>query len=313
MENTQTADIAVHTGIAGQYSAQVIHADGSVTEVPWFENMILDSGLDDMGTQNGPLRARCHVGTGTSTPVAGQVALDSRIASVIHTNYFSGNGYPAVNVGAPTYASEHTTSYTFGIGAVVGNITEVGVSADQYTTGARLFSRSLFKDGGGNPIAVTVTATDQLVVYHKVIFTPVSSDYTGTVSISGTPYGYTIRRYNIAVVAGVSAHQSTVDAVIPNALTAFGGTVSLNPITSTSGLTGTNLGTGANSTLAAYIPGTFTRGVAFVFPPPIANHVGGVMGFHLGSVIHSQIVLDAPIMKTNLQQLTLNFQMSWGR
>lgn len=320
MKNAQTTDIAMHTRIAGQYSAQVIHADGSITEVPWFDNMILDSGLDDVGVLGTgiDLRYACHVGTGTAATVASQTTLGARISPTVAPVAPYQSGGTNVNLGAPTYATETTYSFTFGLGGVVGNITEVGLGTNTTagTNGTRLFCRSLFKDGSGNPIAITVTASDQLVVYHKLITTRTLTDSVGTVTISGTPYGFTTRALNIGSTSATKLLLPSDVLLSANGTTAYTGTVSLAAITASSGPTGTTNGSATGGSYGTYTLGTFTRVSSITWGPTVANAAGGIKGVQLYNVSGyaiAQIVFDTPIMKTNLQQLTLNFQMSWGR
>ena len=296
---------AMHMKVSGEYSAEVRHSDGTVTEIPWFKNMILNSGLDDLGTMGG-LRNYCHVGTGTSTPAVTQVALDAKIGA-----YGSAGTSTTTQIGAPSYAWSTTLPYTFAIGAIVGNITEVGVG--QSTTGTRLYSRSRFVDGGGNPIAITVTASDQLVVYHKVTVTPPITDGTGSVVISGVTYNYTTRLAAAGQYGDHFSDWSSVAVFDAGSSYAFGSDAALAPITSL-----WPVGTGSNNatsvTYSTYISGTYYRDTSLVWSPTVANLAGGIKGFRVASGCgYFQIVLNTPIMKTNLQQLTMVFRRSWGR
>jgi hypothetical protein len=306
MQQEQTnITAAMHMRVSGEYSAEVRHADGTITEIPWFKNLILNSGLDDLGTMGG-LRNYCHVGTGTSTPAVTQVALDAKIGT-----YGSYASATTTQIGAPSYAWATTLPYTFAIGAIVGNITEVGVGAT--TSGTRLYSRARFTDGGGNPIAITVTASDQLVVYHKVTVTPPITDGTGSVVISGTTYNYTTRL--LSAGQNVSRFEDLGVAVfLPTSASAFGSNAALSAITA-SVPTGTNLGNSNTGTYLPYVPGTYYRDTSLVWSPEYANAVGGIKGFRATGSDSTvfQIILDTPIMKTNLQQLTMVFRRSWGR
>jgi hypothetical protein len=307
MQQEQTnITAAMHMRVSGEYSAEVRHADGTVTEIPWFKNLILDSGLDDLGTMAG-LRNYCHVGTGTSTPVVTQVALDAKIGT-----YGSYASATTTQIGAPSYAWATTLAYTFAIGAIVGNITEVGVGAT--ISGTRLYSRARFTDGGGNPIAITVTASDQLVVYHKVTVTPPITDGTGSVVISGTTYNYTTRLLYAGLTADRFENIGVAVFTLDGAATVYGSNAALSAITA-SAPTGTAIGNDSGGgTYSTYVPGTYYRDTTVVWSPTVANDAGGIKGFRVTSSCGNfQIILNTPIMKTNLQQLTMVFRRSWGR
>lgn len=125
----------------------------------------------------------CVVGTGSSTPAATQSALDNQIAST--TSTYAANDSTAVEADAisgDTY-SNFTKFFSFPLGSVVGNITELGVRA--VYTATPLITRALVRDPSGNPIAVTVTAEDQLYVAYRIRqyatnFTPYGGSFTVT-------------------------------------------------------------------------------------------------------------------------------------
>ena len=64
-----------------------------------------------------------------------------------------------------------------------GNLTEFGGSA---LSAGTLHTRSLFKDGAGNPITITKTSSEQLVITYDVEFTAAPTAAAGgNVSIAG--------------------------------------------------------------------------------------------------------------------------------
>ena len=98
------------------------------------------------------------------------------------------------------YIRPSSVLYTFALGAVVGNLTELGIaSSSNDLPSTKLHTRALFKDGAGDPTTVTVTALDQLVVTYvvqkSVPMAPVSSSITADVNGVATDIAYTIYPY----------------------------------------------------------------------------------------------------------------------
>lgn len=302
-----TTELKQTTTLAGQYKATITHADGSVTETPWMDNLILNSGLDDLGGLNSPdsmVASHCHVGTGTTTPAATQLALDAKIASkAVDT-------MTRVSLGSPTYKAELTYNYTFEQGAVVGNISEVGVGA--LIAGTRLFSRALFTTLGV-PVAITVVALDQLTISYKLTVAPPLTDSTGSVVIAGVTYGYTGR------LASAASFMSNPGYMFANGFSNVAYAVALNS-TATLG-TVVDSGTGGfastYSVIATpYTAGSYSRTTTVVYDSMRGNDAGGIKGFHvsIGGMMHNyQYVLDTAIPKTNTNELRINFTTSWAR
>lgn len=176
---------AVECGVAGYYTFEL-------NGVPAFsmptKNLITDFGwnrLFNMGEQNNNLTV-VQVGTGNTTPSTADTSLVAFLAQV------AGNSTGTVQKGTDTigeYTSTRVT-YVFAQGAVVGNISEVGWKVANGDSA--LTSRSLIKDGLGNPATMTVTAIDQLTVTYELRYyrPPVSN--SGTLTIGGVSTNYTL-------------------------------------------------------------------------------------------------------------------------
>lgn len=302
--------IDLQTKLTGEYRLVVKHEDGSTQDSGWFDNLILNQGLDALGNNAGTGIVRyAHVGTGTSTPVNTQTALDSYIASAQALNTTNANS--ATNEGAPLYRTTLTYSYAFAQGAVVGNITEIGVG--NTSTAGNLFSRARIVDNLGNPTSISVVALDQLTVYYRLRITPPITDTTGAVTISGTSYNYTMRvssvagfgntvgllsgANNFSAAYGVSAHQA--GSVL--------GTITGAPTMSASSGT---------VTTAAYTIGTYYRDATLNWSISQGNVSGGIqciqVSFALGAIAF-QARFDTVIPKTNTNVLALNMRYSWAR
>lgn len=306
----------IHTSVAGQYRMEIRRGGELIKDTDWFDNIITDIGLDRLATTSGAL-SYCRVGTGTSTPVAANQTLDAVVAVSP-----GGAWQSSVNEGSPLYRHTSTVSYTFTQGAVVGNISEVGVG--WATTGNALFSRALIVDGNGNPTTITLTAIDQLTVYYRLMWTPALNDGAGSLTLGGTVYNYTIRPLAI----GSFGNQYMVDgsAFAPYNVSAgasttgqatYGSGASLAAITATNP-NGTQTGSGGTASAATYTNGTFYRDSTLSWAPSQGNATGGIqlitVVFQYPYQGHKyQIYFNTPIPKTNTQTLTINMRISWGR
>ena len=121
------------------------------------------------GVTSTTVNSRCSVGTGSTPPAFTNTALESQIGFA--------NTRVIVNNTA-TYITEtdevefvNSTRFTFNQGAIVGNISELGIFYGNLSTSTDLQARSLIKDLEGNPspLQKTITADDQLVVNYDLI------------------------------------------------------------------------------------------------------------------------------------------------
>lgn len=306
-----------HIGLSGQYRIEVRDQYGNIKqETDWFDNLILDIGLDRVGV-NAALGQYARVGTGTSTPIVAQTQLDAQIAAsstvAVNTGTF-------VNSGSPLYETETSTPYSFAQGAVVGNITEIGVG--WATTGATLFSRALIVDTGGSPIAITLTSIDQLTVYYKLKIVPSLADVSSSVTISGTPVPYTGRVSSVQTF-GANSNLMYSGGIPYQSINGATGAVYQFPTTlggvTSSPSAGSNvaLGVGAASVShSAYSSGTYYLDSTLNFPTGSSANfgagIGGLRLYYQGQMFF-QYAFGSAIMKTNTRVLTLTFRFSWSR
>ena len=108
----------------GRYQLWV-ERDGEITEsTGWFDNLITDNGLDLIGTGYSP---NCHVGSGTTPPEYTDTQLESYVASVGFLEaWYDDAGLSET----PQYRSRFRR-YRAGIGAISGQISEVGIGPAQ--------------------------------------------------------------------------------------------------------------------------------------------------------------------------------------
>lgn len=168
-------------GVKGSYELEIVRGDGS-NEQYAFDNLLLNSYVTRWSSSANSLGNAwyCHVGSGT-TPVT---VTDTQLAGYIATCSTSGatsNGSGVTNYkDGADYWTEKVHTFTFTVGQVVGTVAEVGISPDlSHTT---ITSRALIKDTSNNPITLTLTVNDQLVVRYRLRYriptTQVSSIHT---------------------------------------------------------------------------------------------------------------------------------------
>lgn len=172
--------------VSGRYQITASKLDGrSRVLADWFENLILDAGLVELGYRQ--CTTVCSVGTGNSEPVATQTALGSLLASTSTVNS------QVVNFSStPPYYGFNRKTFRFPLGGVVGTIAEVGVG-----WGAGLFSRSLIKDSNGAPTTITLLPDEVLdVTYELRLYAP-TVDRVESLVINGTTHTVTTRAIGV--------------------------------------------------------------------------------------------------------------------
>lgn len=175
-------------GVAGYYTFEL-------NGVPVFpspsKNLITDFGWDRfMNLVNvGATTTQIQLGTSNTPPTAADTTLGNLVASMNHgaTNTsVSTSGTDAIG----TYQGQRM-SFAFAQGAVVGNIAEVGYKVQ--AADSSLSSRSLIKDGMGNPAVIVSTAIDQLTVTYELrYYLNRTLSTTGSITVAGTPTTWTL-------------------------------------------------------------------------------------------------------------------------
>lgn len=292
------------TGVSGFYKIEAVKPDGRRRLLAdWFPNLITTLGANLLGNST-PLGI-CCVGSGNTPPALGDTALQALVATdtnVISTTFSAQS--------APPYFGSTVTQYNFAAGTATGNLSEVGVGF----AATSLFSRALILDGGGNPTTITVLANEALfVTYQLNQFVP-TADVTGTVTIAGVNYNYTLRAadatsaawaYRNGEAGGISSVPSP--AVSNGAIGAVTGNIT-GTLSAPSGVVNN-----------AYSNGSFTLSGTATWGLSQGNLAGGVTAAsvefgtnsNFGSRGHYQVGFSAPIPKDGSHVLTLSFSTSW--
>lgn len=305
--------INIGAGISGEYRLVVTKPDGTVsTDTGWFKNLIVNQGLDRIGNGGlNPIFNYCRVGTGNSTPAVTQTSLDAQIAASNAIGAATSN----TNEGAPLYRTTLVNTCVFPQGSVIGNITEVGIG--WATTGTTLFSRALILDNLGFPTSITLVAIDQLTVYYRVRIVPPLTDFSGSVTISGTPYNYTSRVASVGSFGNIQ-YLFTYDYFSsPGTSSTYAAGATLGAITAF-GPTGTQSGTAGSVSNGSYTNGNYYKDSNWSWSITQGLATGGIQAirFSWGQTYQPfgfQVRFDTPIPKTNTNVLTLTMRFTWFR
>lgn len=166
--------------------------DDAVVQQGTQHNLLLDSGLDNIGTYGlvDPYEYAC-VGTGTSDPVVSQTALDAEVARTLTrpSGYSDNPQYQSPGI----YILEIVREFSEA-SIANQNLTEWGFSP--VATGG-VGVRERFRDDQGNPVTLTPDGSQKLRLTYEVTVT-----LTPT---SPTPCSFTVTGVGQATSAGVDA------------------------------------------------------------------------------------------------------------
>lgn len=184
--------------LAGRLHWQLIDRAGKVHREGEQSNLITNLGLNQIATtaivqggssgqsthsQTYPLIAYAATGTGNTTPDATDTALEGELART-NTTYSLDT---ITRSSAGVYSI--TKHFEFDYDEANGNNQEWGISWS--SAAGNLFSRALYRDGGGDP--ETVTKTDdyklRLIYTLEVTLTPAASYSSGGMTITGSAAG----------------------------------------------------------------------------------------------------------------------------
>ena len=292
-------------GLSGEYRLVVRRVvDGGVTrDTGWIPNLITDAGLNRLGS--GGWSGWCHIGTGTTAPAVGDVALAAQAASTSSTV----PGGATSNSGSPLYRTTTTLVYRFNTGQLNGNYTEVGISWGNGT----LWSRALIVDGSGSPTSITVTSSEFLDVFYRLTMVPDLTDHNYSCTIQGVTYAVTRRA---ASVSNQSTWSPKESAWIPaqgqgsSTIVAYSGT--LGEVTGSP--SGTSAGKFGSPSAGAYSNNSYTRTSSMSIALGELNVPGGIKTMLVNDSVGSWQHQFTPVIpKDDTKVMSLNFSMSWGR
>lgn len=278
---------------------------GEKRSTGWFDNLILDQGLNVMGT-NGPMNF-CRVGTSGAAVNVLQTALGAQIAS---TGTTQSSLYAWDTVG--NEYGYHRKVFRFGAGVATGTLREVGVGK---AASSELFSRALIADGGGTPTPFVVGAAEILDVIYEIRYYPKITDTVTVINVNGIDYTFTIRPENADFTF---ARESDVSFLWSTSGMGGGGSTGCYAATSDitfndylSALSGLSV-VSNGAVISAYVSGSYERIRSWNFGPN--NGSSALYAFRFPTPCGEwKMRVTPPLPKSATNSLTIAIKMSWGR
>lgn len=309
----------------GRYKLEIMKPDGRIRQTIEFPNLITNNGLDILSGSvgSGNWSVACAVGSGNTAPAV----TDTALVSLVATTSTQASQSNTIQSTSP-YFSTAVTTWQFAQGAAAGNLSEVGVGPSSTS----LFSRALILDSGGVPTTITVLSNEFLNVTYTLENIVPTADVTGTITLAGVNYSYTIRASRATNSSvnpgwGISQYQggniTSHDFHIGQGY-AFLGTSTIGAVTGNP--TGTQTGGGTRGT-GTYSIGSYNLTDSWTWGINDGNLTGGIgameiqwgnrsivgTGNNAGGRGIYQIGFSPAIPKDNTKQLTLNFNIAWTR
>ena len=300
-------EMKINAGVSGHFTMMTTNTKtGEQKVVASFPNLILDAGLERMGTSS--YLDVWRVGSGTSLPTVLQTQLDAKIAST-NTKQAQLQGAQAT----PPYYGWKRITFRFAAGTATGNLSEVGVGWGNITTDNFLFSRALILDVGGLPTTINVLADEVLdVIYELRLYPPLTDTTivglnlglsTHTVTIragrvtDGAYWGAGLGRQVNFNVTGYSYGTYAYNGGI--------GAITANPSGTPSG---------SDVVIAPYVANSREQKGVLTYSLNQANLAGGILAIESPTEIGTyQFGFSPAIAKDATRVLKLDLKVSWSR
>lgn len=310
----------IEIGVAGYYTFEL---NGKpVFEVP-SKNLITDFGWNRIANlgQTNLNGTVLQLGTSNTPPAVTDTALGAFVAQRGGpANGTVGTGTDVI--GAYTYTR---ASYAFAQGDVVGNIAEVGWKIN--SADVSISSRSLVKDGLGNPAIITVTSIDQLTVTYELRYYRDPLDVTSSVTVAGVPTTWILR--TSTAVSGTSSDLGRIGGLYPSKMDInhFGTGFVLGAPNSAPSGGGGGLAVSQQNVVGLVVTVNPTTIVVTLTSPTVAvgsgNSSGGVYGITfffrdaslqtLGGYGNLKASFSPPIPKDNTKTVNYSFSFTFNR
>lgn len=280
-------------------------------ETGWFRNIVLNTGLDRLSV--GQADNLCLIGSGNSTPTIIQTSLDSFLASTSRAVSASG-GRNFTDPQKPFIFGRRTFRFDPGVGT--GNIQEVALGWSD----SDCFNRSLIKDNNGTPTTIQKLADEFLDVLVEVQLYPqpfisgqfnlrnkqgeiVSThEYNGRVCLAFDPDS----NWQLGQIWATNSWNYFYYGD-ENYIDDF---TTLQQVNTNMTNIGCTYPTPRSMKAKAYI--NLDAGNTFQHKSFMCD-ISSLVGYQYGPVLRYKWEIDPPITKTNQQELTYTFNLSWNR
>ena len=289
--------------------------------VPKFKNTVTNVGMNRRGHNNG-IYADCVLGTGISPILESSTNLGNLLGvhdSKVGDGWSTGSPFGLVTATTPYYGWKRGT-YRFNAGNCTGVLSEVGLTAQNYSTSPSIAMGSLIKDNLGNPTTITKDVDELLDISYEVRLYVKMTDDTYVVNINGVDHTFTTRAEATgAEFWGQKVFGANFDG-LPGLQVAYEGATLANIGSILQGLLGTTANAnihqyGDNTmTQLAYVTDTFFRECHWQIGPTTANFTNGITGLrnHTGVGMFKTVISPA-IPKVLGSNLLLKARAYWDR
>lgn len=309
-------EITSKVAAEGFFKLQAMNRYGRVLRERKFKNLITNHGLDNFGLANTMSGWRgCAVGIGTTPPQVTDISLANQVAWIWGGTggQFTELSSTTSGTDSPPYWGQANGRYTFSIGQVSANLTEVGLATGTASTPSQLVCRALIMDEFGNPVAFPIASDEQLVVNYSLrVYCP-EEDTVSNVTIDGLgPRVATSRGTAQGSAVWAPAWSGAVRMFVATNVSArraySGGLISETSTGTPSG----DLGASTSIVNNPYVSGSHEETGNTIYGP--GRGTGNIRTVTV-NVTNGRwaIEYDPPIPKTSTQTLVLGHRISWGR
>lgn len=160
----------------GKFNITVQREDGTVEETGYVDNLFLNNYFALSDSTRGFSSIYCLFGTGSTPPTVNDTSLENFVTGASIKSYtnasndLSGNLFEkSYDEATKTFTSSWTVKFNASKGAIIGNMSEIGISYAR--DDSKLFTRSLIKDAQGNPTTISLGANDVVSVTYIIGYT----------------------------------------------------------------------------------------------------------------------------------------------
>lgn len=317
-------DYREHENLVTDEGIAAINRDTGAFEV-W-------DGINGGGLKNNNGEFRLAVGDGSTTPSTSDTKLNNFVAeTVVSTRSNDGIVDDRTN---DIYYGWFEEKFTFGTGNAAGNLTEFGLM----TNGAShstdpIATHGLFLDENGDPTTVTVQSDEELRLFYELRLYfdfQGNGDTSGTVTINGTNYNYTIGfggwddasirgEYKSFSLSAPTVNNGLIEAVASNDL-AFSETKFGSDLRGTNDEARTD-GDGNPNYSNEEVNGLWYTTMTNVWGPDQANWTNGIrwavfngnLSLDSGGIGVMNMKIDPPLVKPDTDELTITYRARFDR
>ena len=305
---------SVGMAVGGKFQLEIYNQKtGNYRKLPWFDNLVLNIGLDAIGNANSAVASYCGVGTDSTTPDVNQTGLISPLGVRVGCN--DQDDISGASAVAPYYCYQRR-KFIFPANTIVGNLTEIAVGWSEQNI--HTFSRTLIKENG-IPVTLSILEDEILTVTYELRIYPDTSDYSKQLVVNGTPYtiNYRSAMANDSSFWGSKIAKETLLNQMDNksGVKYYDGYMG-TAFTAPSGNSLTPLDTCPPMIATTYTSGTYYRDFVFNCNAGSCNLLNGIRSvlWKLGGTWGAfQYEFNPPIPKTAEWTLKLTFRYIWSR